>query len=51
MAGMTIKLDAMPIDGEVILRAIDWDAGEEAEPELADGQGAELAKYAETPTE
>lgn len=52
MAGMTVKLDAMPVNGEVILRAIDWDAGEEAEPELADGQAAELAKYAaETPAE
>ena len=40
MAGMNIKLDSVPVDGEIVVRAINWDAAE-------DGEATEPADTAE----
>lgn len=36
MAGMNIKLDSIPTDGEIVMRSINWDADKEEAPELLD---------------
>lgn len=41
MTGLTIKLDSMPVDGEIVMRSIDWDADKDEAPDDATQHAAE----------
>lgn len=36
MAGMNIKLDSIPVDGEIVLRSINWNPDTDEAPEQAE---------------
>lgn len=40
MSGMNIKLDSLPVNGEIVIRSINWDAESEEAPQVADTEEA-----------
>lgn len=45
MSGMNIRLDSVPVDGEIVIRAIDWNADTDEAPEQANTE--EVRRQAE----